>query len=121
MEQNKRKQLREQFKQMKTYMGIFKITNTTNGKIYIGNCPNVKNKWVTLQMQLNMNHFANAALQKDWNELGANAFHYEVLEQKEVTEDIDRKWALKQMEKVWLEKLQPYDDKGYNKKRSNPK
>lgn len=116
MDRNKRKQLLEQFKQIKTYMGVYKITNTANGKIYIDSCPNLKNKWLTLQGQLDMNYFANAALQQDWNEFGAEAFHYEVLEQKEVEKGTDRKWAPKQMKKTWLEKLQPYDDKGYNKK-----
>ncbi|WP_071396318.1 GIY-YIG nuclease family protein [Bacillus tuaregi] len=116
MDRNKRKQLLEQYKQVKTYMGVYKITNTVNGKVYIGSCPNLKNKWLTLRGQLDMNRFANAALQQEWNELGAEAFHYEVLEQKELTEDTDRKWAPKQLENAWLEKIQPYDDNGYNKK-----
>jgi hypothetical protein len=38
-----------------------------------------------------------------------------VLEEKEADEVKDRKWELKQLEKQWLEKLQPYGDKGYNK------
>ncbi len=62
-----------------------------------------------------MGRFANSQLQKDWKELGAEAFTYEELEKKEADEVIDMRWELKQMEKPWLEKLQPYGDRGYNK------
>ncbi|MGO4273216.1 GIY-YIG nuclease family protein, partial [Paenibacillus sp. TAF58] len=70
---------------------------------------------MTIQMQLDMGRFANAQLQKDWKELGADTFTYEVLEQKEADGVTDVRWELKQMEKRWLEKLQPYEDRGYNK------
>jgi hypothetical protein len=66
-------------------------------------------------MQLNMGRFANAQLQKDWQELGVEAFTYEVLEEKNAGEVTDKRWELKQMKKKWLEKLQPYGDRGYNK------
>ncbi len=54
MEKNKRKELLEEYRQIKTYMGVFQITNKLNGKIYVDSYPNLKNKWLTLQMQLNM-------------------------------------------------------------------
>ncbi|MFB9758820.1 GIY-YIG nuclease family protein [Ectobacillus funiculus] len=115
MDKNRRRELKEEFKQIKTYMGVFQITNKVNGKIYVDSCPNLKNKWLTLQMQLKMGRFANSQLQKDWTELGAEAFVYEVLEQKEANEVTDKRWKLEQMVKLWMEKLQPYGDRGYNK------
>ncbi|WP_306439358.1 GIY-YIG nuclease family protein [Paenibacillus sp. tmac-D7] len=96
-------------------MGVIQITNKVNGKIYVDSYPNLKNKWVTIKGQLEMGRFANSQLQKDWKELGAEAFTYEELEKKEADEVIDMRWELKQMEKPWLEKLQPYGDRGYNK------
>ncbi|BFH61947.1 GIY-YIG nuclease family protein [Paenibacillus azoreducens] len=119
MDKNKRKELLEEFKQMKTYMGIIQIKNKVNGKIYVGGYPNLKNKWVTIQSQLDMGRFANLQLQKDWKEFGAEAFTYEVLEQKKTDDIIDIRWEIKQMEKRWLEKLQPYGDRGYHKPRLN--
>ncbi|MFU1795555.1 GIY-YIG nuclease family protein [Paenibacillus azoreducens] len=119
MDKNKRKELLEEFKQMKTYMGIIQIKNKVNGKIYVGGYPNLKNKWVTIQSQLDMGRFANLQLQKDWKEFGAEAFTYEVLEQKKTDDIIDIRWEVKQMEKRWLEKLQPYGDRGYHKPRLN--
>ncbi|EJW16001.1 GIY-YIG nuclease family protein [Paenibacillus alvei] len=119
MDMNKRKELIEAFKQIKTYMGVVQIKNTVNGKIYIDSYPNLKNKWLTIQMQLDMGRFANAQLQKDWKEFGSDAFTYEILEQKEADKVTDIRWEVKQIIKPWLEKLQPYGDKGYNKPPKN--
>lgn len=115
MDKQRRKELMEQYKQIKTYMGVVKITNTANGKIFISAYPNLKNKWLTIRSQLDMGMFVNSQLQRDWNELGEEAFTYEVLEEKEVKEDTYTRWELKQMEKKWLEKLQPYGERGYNR------
>ncbi|GIQ65519.1 hypothetical protein PACILC2_40870 [Paenibacillus cisolokensis] len=115
MDKNKRRELLEEYKRIKTYMGVVRIENKVNGKVYIASYPNLKNKWLTIQAQLEMGRFPNAELQKDWNELGPDAFAYEVLEQKEADEVADMRWELKQILKPWLEKLQPYGDRGYNK------
>ena len=62
-----------------------------------------------------MGRHANSQLQRDWSELGEDSFTYQVMEEKEVTEDTGTRWELRQMEKEWLERLQPYGDRGYNK------
>lgn len=115
MDKQNRKELLEKFKQIKDYMGVIKITNKGSGKIFVEAYPNLKNKWLTMQSQLNEGRHPNSLLQKDWNELGPDAFTYEVLEQKESGEITDMKWELKQIRKPWLIKLQPYGEKGYNK------
>jgi hypothetical protein len=115
MDKSRRKELIEAYKQIKTYMGVIRITNRKTGKMYIDSYPNLKNKWLTIQSQLDMGRFANAELQKDWKELGADAFDYEVLEMKETKDVTDMRWELKQMLKPWLARLQPYGDRGYNK------
>lgn len=115
MEKSRRKELLEAYKEIKTYMGVTQITNKSDGKIYIKAYPNLKNKWLSIQGQLNMGMHVNAELQKDWKKLGSGAFSYEVLEEKEADAVADKKWELKKLEKEWLEKLQPYGEKGYNK------
>ena len=115
MDKKNRKELLEQYKQIKTYMGIIKVTNTINNKIYIAAYPNLKNKWLTLKAQLDMGMHANFELQKDWKEFGPEVFTYEVLEEKTTDDAVDVRWEVKQMELPWLEKLQPYGEKGYNK------
>ena len=115
MDKKNRKELLEDYKQLKTYMGVIQIKNNTNGKILIAGFPNLKNKWLTLQGQLEMGMHVNSQLQKDWKELGAEAFSYEVLEEKKTDDMADVRWEVKQLERQWLERLQPYGDKGYNK------
>ena len=115
MEKKNRKELLAEYKQLKTYMGAIQIKNNINGKIYVGVFPNLKNKWLNIQAQLETGRYFNLQLQREWNELGAQAFTYEVLEEKEANEITDMRWALKQLEKKWLEKLQPFGDHGYNK------
>jgi len=39
------------------------------------------------------------------------------LEKKDADKSLDARWEVKQMEKAWLEKLQPYDDNGYNRRK----
>jgi len=96
-------------------MGAVKITNTTNGKILIATFPNLRNKWLTLKLQLDMGQHPNSQLQSDWKELGESSFAYEVIED-EVTDKIkDMKWELKKLKKKWLEKLSPFGNKGYHK------
>ncbi len=114
MDKQDRKELIEQYKQVKTYMGVIQIKNNVNGKIFVDAYPNLKNKWLTLKGLLEMGRHHNPKLQKDWNELGPEAFTYEVLEEKEADEATDARWELKQMEKLWLDKLQPYGESGYN-------
>jgi hypothetical protein len=119
MDKKRRRELLEEYKQLKTYMGVFQISNTVNGKIFISTCSNLKNRWLTIKGQLDMGRYANLQLQKEWDELEAGTFTYVVLEQKETDKVTDIRWELEQMEKPWLEKLQPYGDRGYNKPAKN--
>ena len=96
-------------------MGVICIKNNVSGKIYLDSFPNLKNKWLTIQSQLNMGMHPNSQLQWDWREMGPEAFTYEVLEEKDTSDITDVKWELKQMEKSWLKKLEPYGERGYNK------
>lgn len=115
MDKSRRKELLEEYKQIKTYMGVIQVTNNVNGKIFLNSYPNLKNKWLAIQTQLDIGRFANAELQKDWTEMGPDAFSYEVLEQKDADKVTDMRWELKQILKPWFAKLQPYEDRGYNK------
>ena len=115
MDKQRRKELLEQFKEIKTYMGVIQITNRINGKIFIAAYPNLKNRWLTIKGQLGTGMHVNSQLQKDWNQFGPEAFDYKVLEEKDTEKVVDVHWEVKQMEKKWLEKLQPFGEKGYNK------
>lgn len=60
--------------------GIYKITNITNNKFYIGSSVNInKRKLHHLHLLRNSKH-GNTYLQKSWNKYGEKSFDFEILE-----------------------------------------
>ena len=115
---NKKEKIK-QYKQTIPLMGIYQIKNKKNGKIYIGSANDLHGIINRYKFQLkNGSHF-NKELQKDYNELGEKSFTFEILDFLTPKEDVNYDYTedLKILEKMWLEKLQPYDEKGYNNKK----
>jgi hypothetical protein len=113
---DRRKELVEQYKEMKIEAGIFQIRNTMNRKIFIGSSRNLRNL-NGKQLELRMGTHRNKMLQNEWNEFGEQAFVIEVLDilEKKDTGYFDEKGALKKLEQKWLDQLQPYEERGYHK------
>jgi len=113
-----RKELKEEYKQMKFRMGVFQVKNKINGKIFIGSSTDLVAIWHAQKLQLDMGIHPNSDLQKDWNEYGAENFVYEIKEEINQTDDrqIDFAKEIKTLEEMIIEELQPYDEKGYHKK-----
>ena len=114
-----RKELKEEYKQMKFPIGVFQIRNTVNNKIYVESSIDLNAIWHRHRLQLNVGNHLNAELQKDWKELGEEKFRYEILEeieQKDPAKDYAKE--AKVLEQMYIEELQPFDEKGYN---SRPK
>lgn len=114
-----KKDLKEAYKQMKFPAGVFQIRNTSNGKIYIDSSVNLNTIWNRHKTQLKFGSHPNEELQKDWNLLGEDCFVYEIVsetDQKD-NEPTDLAKEVKQLEQLFLEELQPYNDKGYNKRK----
>ena len=59
---------------------IYKITNTVNGKCYIGQAKDYKTRFQGHKLKLRKNEHDNSHLQYAWNNYGADAFTFEVLE-----------------------------------------
>ncbi len=116
-EMDHRKELIQQYKEMKIEAGIYQIKNLKNQKILIRSTPDLKTMKGT-QVVLRGGGFRNKQLQDEWNQYGEEAFSFEVLEVLEEKKEgyFDKNEELKKLEKKWLEKLQPYGDAGYNKK-----
>jgi hypothetical protein len=59
---------------------------------------------------------ANRALQEDWNEFGPEVFEFETLDTLKPPDspDYDPSGDLRALEEMWLEKLSPFDERGYN-------
>ncbi|WP_371373129.1 GIY-YIG nuclease family protein [Sporomusa aerivorans] len=114
---DRRKELKLEYKEtFEPQAGVYQIKNTQNNKIFIGSTPNLKTL-TGQRMQLMAGVYRNKGLQDDWNQFGEPAFTFEVLEvlRKKEDEIMDTKAALKKLEKKWLENLQPFGERGYNK------
>lgn len=60
--------------------GIYVISNTKNGKIYIGQAQSFKARWQRHKDTLRLNNHRNIHLQRAWNKYGAKAFKFQILE-----------------------------------------
>lgn len=74
----------------KNISGIYKITNTVNGKFYIGSSKNIKRRWLEHKNQLQENRHANDHLQRSWNKYGADCFCFEIIEECEEERLLER-------------------------------
>lgn len=63
--------------------GIYKITNKSNGKLYVGKSIYVGTRWHQHLSHLKKGNHHNYLLQKDWNNYGSNAFSFELIKEAE--------------------------------------
>jgi hypothetical protein len=111
-----KKELKKEYKQTHIPMGIFQIRNLANSKVLIGAASNLRGILNSNKFTLSMGSHPNKRLQSEWNELGSDSFAFEVLDELEPTEEAgyDYRADLTYLEELWLEKLQPYGERGYN-------
>jgi hypothetical protein len=116
MNKEKQRELKQLYKETKTPAGVFLVRNKANGKIFVASAMNVPGKINGVRFELELGSYRKAGLQRDWKELGQEGFEFEILEtldQEKIQPNLLRD-ELKELERKWLEKLQPYDEKGYN-------
>ncbi|MCM3736567.1 GIY-YIG nuclease family protein [Bacillus cytotoxicus] len=113
---DRKKELKQLYKETEIEGGIYCIRNTKNEKVYVESTKNFK-AMSGRRLLLNMGSHMNKALQNEWKEYGADAFEFEILEvlKKKKTGYFNEKEELKKLEEKWLEKLQPYGERGYNR------
>jgi group I intron endonuclease len=102
-------------------MGVYQLRNCITGKVLIGSSMNLPGRFNSLRFQLKNNSNPFRTLQAEWNEYGADAFAFEVLETlnpEKVPKDSWRK-SLTAMEDQWLNEIKPYGLKGYNKEKAD--
>lgn len=97
-------------------MGVFQIRNTASGKIFVGSTLDLTAMFNRIRFQLFAGSHPNKALETDWRQLGSGKFAFEVLEEVAPRDDqsYDYSTDLEALEDLWLAKLAPYGDKGYN-------
>jgi len=103
-------------------MGIYQIRNLVNGKVFVGSTANLDNAFSSARFKLFAGAHPNKELENDWKKLGTGKFAFEVLE--EIIPDDDPNFdylaELERLEDLWLGKLEPYDDLGYNERKKSP-
>jgi hypothetical protein len=111
-----KEELKREYKNRPKPAGVFQIKNTVNGKVLLGSSKNLEGPLNAAKFLLTTGHYYNKALQNDWNEYGADKFVFEILEVVQVKNDpnfnLDDELTL--LEEIWLDKLQPFADRGYN-------
>ena len=118
--EEKKRHAKAEYKSRPRPSGIFKITNNANGKILVGSALNLDGMWNRHRFQLRMGVHMNKELQRDWDQFGEASFSFEVIDEVDPDEAETGRVLqeyLKDLEDLWLEKLQPFGDKGYNRAR----
>jgi group I intron endonuclease len=111
-----RADMKRAYKEAPRQAGIFQIRNTKNGRILLGSSTNLHGPLNKHRFMLSIGSHDNAALQADWNQHGAAVFAFEILDIVKPSDDanfcLDDELTL--LEQIWLEKLQPFGERGYN-------
>jgi hypothetical protein len=97
-------------------MGVYRVRNTVTGKSLVGSGVELPGLLNSHKARLRLGVHENVALQRDWNALGPDAFDFEVLDtlSEPTGPGHDPSDDLRVLEALWLEKLSPFDERGYN-------
>ena len=111
-----RKEINREYKERVKPSGVFQIKNMANGKVLLGSSLNLEGSLNKHRFMLRINSHPNKELQKGWNELEPDQFTFEILETVPIKDDtnFNLKDELTLLEEIWLEKLQPFGERGYN-------
>ncbi|MCZ2127647.1 MAG: GIY-YIG nuclease family protein [Anaerolineales bacterium] len=111
-----RKDLHREYKERVKPAGVYAVKNTLNGKMFLGSSLNLEGPLNRHKFTLKIGSHTNKALQADWNELGAENFTFEILEEVQMRDDpnFNLNDELTLLEMLWLEKLEPLEANCYN-------
>ncbi|MBO9609837.1 MAG: GIY-YIG nuclease family protein [Paenibacillaceae bacterium] len=121
----RKKELAAAYTQTIRPVGVYQIRNTSNGKVWVDGTMDLggaSNRFDFMK-QTNMNTIFE--LREDWKTFGSSCFVFEELDRLKPKEEAagdpgERarlQGELDVLLALWLDKLQPYDDKGYNKRK----
>lgn len=117
---DRKKELKLQYKEMKSQMGIFMVRSNSSNKCYIEATQDLKSKINSTKFKLGAGGHPNKELQKDWKEYGEEHFTIEIIDnleydkKDEAKTDYTEDLALLQM--IWEERLSKENMEFYNKK-----
>jgi hypothetical protein len=115
-EAKSRKDLKREYKERPKPAGVFMVKNTGNGRVFLGSSLNLEGSLNKHKFMLSIGKHRNTGLQADWNSDGPENYVFEILEVVKVKDDphFNLQDELTLLEQIWLEKLRPVGDHGYN-------
>jgi hypothetical protein len=127
LDKQQKKDLAAAYTQSFRSMGVFLIRNISNGKIFVDSSMDLdgmRNR-IAFMKQTTLNSIS--ALQQDWVKCGGDSFEFEEVDRIQPFDEVkgddselkSYKVEVEALLELWLEKLQPYGDKGYNKPKRN--
>jgi hypothetical protein len=111
-----RKEINQEYAERVKPAGVFQVKNMANGKVLLGSSLNLEGPLNRHRFMLKIGSHTNKALQNDWVEFSPEQFVFEILEEVQCKDDpnFNLKDELALLEMIWLEKLQPFGERGYN-------
>jgi group I intron endonuclease len=111
-----RQDIKREYKERQKPAGVFQVKNNVNGKVLLGSSLNLEGPLNSHKFMLTIGRHRNELLQKEWNEYGPEKFTFEILEVVKVKDDpnFNLEDELTLLEQIWLEKLKPFGERGYN-------
>lgn len=112
----RRKEINRAYRERVKPSGVFQVRNLVNGKVLLGSSLNLEGPLNKHRFMLRISGHPNQELQHDWNELGPDQFSFEILETVQLSDNpnFNLRDELTLLEEIWLEKLQPFGERGYN-------
>lgn len=123
MDKQRKKELASAYAQSFRPMGVYQIRNTRNGKVLIRSSMDLDGARNRFEFMKQMDTNTLPELKADWQQYGGGVFEFEELDRIKPREEqlADRSELKKYQDEVdalaelWVDKLQPYGDKGYHR------
>lgn len=112
-------EIKKKYKDTLTPMGVYRIKNLVNGKIFIGSSLNLPGRINRHKFELKFGSDNIKELQEDYNKYGEGNFTFEIIDDLKPKDDPDYQYYkedIEVLEQLWIDKLQPFDEQGYNKR-----
>jgi len=119
LELKSKTELKREYKNNPPPMGILQITNKQNGKILIDSSQNLPGRINRYKFELRVLGQQNKELQADWDTYGEEAFEFEIIDELDpkTASSTDYAQELLILKEMWLEKLSPFGERGYNEQK----
>lgn len=111
-----RRELNREYAERVKPAGVYQVKNLANGKVLLGSSLNLEGPLNRHKFMLKIGSHTNKALQNDWDEFGPEKFAFEILEEarRKDVPGFNLADELTLLEMIWLEKLKPFGERGYN-------